>query len=32
MAVAYEPIAAAIARIDAQGEGPITRRARLAAG
>ncbi|RDC71551.1 NLP/P60 hydrolase [Rhodovulum sp. 12E13] len=32
MAVTYEPIAGAIARIEAQGEGPVTRRARLAAG
>lgn len=29
MAVAYEPITAATARIAAQGEGPVTRRARL---
>jgi hypothetical protein len=28
MAVAYEPIAAAIARIDAQGDGPVTHHAR----
>ncbi len=29
MAVAYEPIAAAIARIEAQGDGPVTARKRL---
>ncbi|MDK3020311.1 C40 family peptidase [Pseudodonghicola flavimaris] len=29
MAVAYEPIAAAIARIDAQGDGPVTMHKRL---
>lgn len=29
MAVAYEPITDAIARIDAQGDGPVTRMARL---
>jgi hypothetical protein len=29
MAVAHEPIDAALARIEAQGEGPLTRRARL---
>ena len=29
MAVAYEPIRAAIARIDAQGDGPVTARKRL---
>jgi len=29
MAVAYEPLAAAIARIEAQGEGPVTARKRL---
>jgi len=29
MSVAYEPITAAIARIATQGEGPVTRRARL---
>ncbi len=29
MAVAYEPMSAAIARIQAQGDGPITRHARL---
>jgi hypothetical protein len=32
MSVAYEPIGAAIARIEAQGEGPLTRRARLSRG
>ena len=30
MAVAYEPVEDAIARISAQGDGPVTRRARLA--
>jgi len=30
MSVAYEPIDRAIARIEAQGEGPVTRRARVA--
>ncbi|WP_323766098.1 NlpC/P60 family protein [Marinovum sp.] len=29
MAVAHEPLQAAIARIEAQGDGPVTRRARL---
>ncbi|SFD71579.1 NlpC/P60 family protein [Roseivivax sediminis] len=29
MSVAYEPLGAAIARIEAQGDGPVTRRARL---
>ncbi len=29
MAVAYEPLKATIARIDAQGDGPVTRHARL---
>jgi hypothetical protein len=29
MAVAYEPLAAAIARIEAQGGGPVTARRRL---
>lgn len=29
MAVAYEPLARAIARIETQGDGPVTRRARL---
>ncbi|MCA0941523.1 C40 family peptidase [Salipiger pacificus] len=29
MAVAYEPIASALARIEGQGEGPVTRHARL---
>ncbi|WP_353473847.1 NlpC/P60 family protein [Salipiger sp. H15] len=29
MAVAYEPIAGALARIEGQGEGPVTRHARL---
>ncbi|MEM1430063.1 MAG: NlpC/P60 family protein [Pseudomonadota bacterium] len=32
MSVAYEPITAAISRIAAQGEGPVTRRARLPSG
>ena len=31
MAVAYEPIAAAVARIEGQGDGPVTSRRRLTA-
>lgn len=32
MAVAFEPLTAALARIEAQGDGPVTRRVRLAPG